>query len=435
MDRAFSITLGGRPIGAATAAAQLATGAIPDAHDFLCADPLCRKRRVRVLLVAAGRAGDVLPHFRTCTRMQDCLVKMGLPKTAQPTAEELHDPECEFYDRPRTGPKTGTSKRTVGDERIILKSGTPLRLGRPRTAPLEQATPRIVAPSPVAAQREENQHSKLFGLVDSLKHWRRTELADHLIVLNDAERTIEELCVDAGILDGLSFDRQRRAKRRSGNGQETDLTEQPHVFFGSAVVRVVSNGAVRVAFDGGINLELAFEPSPAPTVVPLSLFIDDALLKQSKKQRTFRDDLRAAGVSADRNARCCAFVLGRLKCLTLKGYLNVEPLGTTEDIVLLPEAEASNFRHLRDYLHERRDHRERERMERIRISTEAKTHRREGIAGPERLAATAAARAEATTRPSNAARIAPAPSPVQADVRRPGVIARALRWLGLGDDR
>ena len=50
MDRAYSKTLGGRPIGAAMAAKLLADVRIANRHDFLCADERCRLRNVPVLL-------------------------------------------------------------------------------------------------------------------------------------------------------------------------------------------------------------------------------------------------------------------------------------------------------------------------------------------------------------------------------------------------
>jgi hypothetical protein len=159
MDKAYSITLRGRPIGAATAAEKMAEGAIPDIHDFLCADDRCREVGVRVFLAAADEDDQTLPHFRTCTRKQTCLIAMGYPPDAKPNADDMHVDGCEAYEPKASGAKAGRYERTVGDMTVLLQSGTPIVVRRIR--PVSDRPVGPVIPTPQGGHRAENQHAKL----------------------------------------------------------------------------------------------------------------------------------------------------------------------------------------------------------------------------------------------------------------------------------
>jgi hypothetical protein len=422
---------------------------------------------VRVLLAAAGDDDDVLPHFRTCTRKHDCLTAMGFRTEDRPTADQLHVDGCEVYERTNAGARAGRYERTVGDETVILRSGTPVRVRRPR-AGAAVGVPAVAAAPPRGGRRAENQHSKLYGLLDSVRHWDPAALAEHRIVLENEERSLHDLFVDARLLDYLSFDSGLRATRRRDNGPDTDETKRPHVFFGPASAQIVTNGAIRIAFEGGIDLALAFEPAdpePAglPAVVNLSVFINNALLNTSRNQRMFQDDLNAAGVNAARPVPCYAFVLGRLRKLTSQGYLNAEPLGTTEDIVVLSRAEAANFTHLVEHLRRSRIALERQRRERVGFAAEEAKRKRLEAEGPH-LARDIDARVESALASIRAARVAsstpvrsrippsapalptppsppprfPAPprppDPPPSPTLRRTIVERLMGWLGRGSD-
>ena len=192
MDQAFCISLK-QPLGAATATEKLRLGLIADSHDFLCRDRRCRERGVRVQLVAHDPTGDLLPHFRKCTRARQCLEAMGYnmagePKSDEPKADDLHVVGCESFERKPSGPTAGSGERTVSENPSVLKTGTPIRVRSEASV----AARRAAGPAETGLVRNDRMKSKLFGLVDAVQYWPVADFGDRRIELLGQSRCIEE---------------------------------------------------------------------------------------------------------------------------------------------------------------------------------------------------------------------------------------------------
>lgn len=116
MERAYC-TSTKEPIGASTAA-QLRRNKEIGEHDFWCVDPNCLPLRVPMQLVGAKEDSVVGEHFRTCTARK-CLAEAGKPEDC--SADDLHHPDCDLYERSTSGDRTGQYARDLDPHRVKLR--------------------------------------------------------------------------------------------------------------------------------------------------------------------------------------------------------------------------------------------------------------------------------------------------------------------------
>ena len=329
-------------MGPTTAMEHLAAGRILDAHDFYCADSRCRDKGVRVMLAGLADDSAVLPYFKTCTA-RACLTKMGYGPDDKPKADDMHVRGCGIYESSSAGSREDVYERVVGDMVVKLKSGTPLRT---RVVRENQEAVRTASPT-TGEVRAERKNSKLFGLIDALGGWPEDSLRSRRVILRNDERTIDDLFVQASILDDVAFMNDFKPVRRDlARGVISDETETTRIYFGPATASIVANDAVRIAFTGGIDLGLAFEPPSGTGSVALSLFLDTKMLNVSRNKEMLLEDIHRLGVGSAQSVPCFIFVLGKLKRLYRLQYFNVAALGTAEDVVILTRSQGARFQHL-----------------------------------------------------------------------------------------
>lgn len=198
----------------------------------------------------------------------------------------------------------------------------------------------------------------LFGLIDLLQSQSRDALAAMEIEVDCGVLSVADLFVDASNLNVLSVAHDLRPVHRRLDGSNRDFTAVPHVFFGNArVYRAPAPSYARIVFDGGIDPGLAFEPTAHAVPTALSLFVDEDLLRVSRGANALRAEIEELQASAGGTAVAFVFVLGYLKKLVIRGtgaYLNAVPMGTAQDIVVLPIRHRDRFADLIAFLEDAR---------------------------------------------------------------------------------
>lgn len=349
MDRAYSKTLGGRPIGAAMAAKLLADGTITNRHDFLCADESCRLRNVPVLL-ALPKADGSFPHFRTCTS-HECLDRMGRHALTvageYKNAEALHE-DCEAFQSAQSGAPRDVKTRIINGFQVTLLSGTPLSMsGDARAESVRKAS---VAGDPSDKVETVRQNAHLYSLIDSLPLWAESSLPLRTVILQREQRSLSDLFIRASALNlrPSGGDGQPIYRRQSGEALDYAMN---YVYFGRAQVQVKNDRSIRFAFDDGgrpyADPSTARSPEPKAQLVT---YLNPQMLDASKNKRMIERDLESFGITLERSGYCLAFVLGHCRIPQSKYFLNVDPLNSAEDVVVLPLDAFPNFMHLVRYL-------------------------------------------------------------------------------------
>jgi hypothetical protein len=333
-------------VGASTAAQLVRSGRV-DLHEFVCADPPCQEKGVRVLL-AAAESESVFPYYMTCTREVDCLKAMGYSPGVKLLADDAHVYGCQLYKSATSGINTKDDERTTTDDPTVLRPGAVLGIATSQSGQEEAPQNRTLATtSPVPNQRQRKKNGDLHDLVDAMRYWPE-DYAQRSVIVSDVSRSVEDVFIHAAHLDDLSLGKNVISRHVSG-GRE-DLTTTYHVYCGEARVFADARGFYGIRFDGGIDHSLAFSGGlTTPLTTQLVGFLNDAMVRRSARHRLYLRMLLNLGLSQPSAIRAFVFVLGRLKPFE-RGYLNIVPWQSVWDIVILPASDGKHFEPLLQYL-------------------------------------------------------------------------------------